>query len=59
MKDNATQKEKRVKVEASSGLSCEEVDLMVEEATKMSEKDKEKSKQIQWCFKHFKKTLVT
>ena len=44
MKDNATQKEKRVKVEASSGLSCEEIDSMVEEATKMSEKDKEKSK---------------
>ena len=46
-KDNATQKEQKVKVEASSGLSSDEIDSMVEEAEKMSEKDKEKSEQVQ------------
>lgn len=46
-KDNATQKEQKVKVEASSGLSSDEIDSMVEEAEKMSEKDKEKSDQVQ------------
>ncbi|MCY3827146.1 MAG: molecular chaperone DnaK [Candidatus Dadabacteria bacterium] len=46
-KDNATQKEQKVKVEASSGLSGDEIDSMVEEAEKMSEKDKEKSEQVQ------------
>ena len=46
-KDNATQKEQKVKVEASSGLSSEEIDSMVEEAEKMSDKDKEKSEQVQ------------
>ena len=46
-KDNATQKEQKVKIEASSGLSSDEIDSMVEEAEKMSEKDKEKSEQVQ------------
>ena len=46
-KDNATQKEQKVKVEASSGLSSDEIDSMVDEAEKMSEKDKEKSEQVQ------------
>ena len=46
-KDNATQKEQKVKVEASSGLSGDEIDSMVEDAEKMSEKDKEKSEQVQ------------
>ena len=46
-KDNATQKEQKVKVEASSGLGSDEIDSMVEEAEKMSEKDKEKSEQVQ------------
>ncbi len=46
-KDNATQKEQKVKVEASSGLSSDEIDSMVEEAEKMSDKDKEKSEQVQ------------
>ena len=46
-KDNATQKEQKVKVEASSGLSSDEIDSMVEEAESMSEKDKEKTKQVQ------------
>ena len=45
-KDNATQKEQKVKVEASSGLSSDEIDSMVEDAEKMSEKDKEKSEQV-------------
>lgn len=46
-KDNATQKEQKIKVEASSGLSSDEIDSMVEEAEKMSEKDKEKSEQVE------------
>ncbi len=46
-KDNATQKEQKVKVEASSGLSSDEIDSMVEDAEEMSEKDKEKSEQVQ------------
>ena len=46
-KDNATQKEQKVKVEASSGLSSDEIDSMVDDAEKMSEKDKEKSEQVQ------------
>ncbi len=46
-KDNATQKEQKVKVEASSGLGSDEIDSMVDEAEKMSEKDKEKSEQVQ------------
>ena len=46
-KDNATQKEQKVKVEASSGLGGDEIDSMVDEAEKMSEKDKEKSEQVQ------------
>ena len=45
-KDNATQKEQKVKVEASSGLGSDEIDSMVEEAEKMSDKDKEKSEQV-------------
>ena len=46
-KDNATQKEQKVKVEASSGLGSDEIDSMVDEAEKMSDKDKEKSEQVQ------------
>lgn len=46
-KDNATQKEQKVKVEASSGLSSDEIDSMVKDAEEMSEKDKEKSEQVQ------------
>ena len=45
-KDNATQKEQKIKVEASSGLGGDEIDSMVDEAEKMSEKDKEKSEQV-------------
>ena len=45
-KDNVTQKEQKVKVEASSGLGSDEIDSMVDEAEKMSEKDKEKSEQV-------------
>ena len=45
-KDNATQKEQKVKVEASSGLGSDEIDSMVDEAEKMSDKDKEKSEQV-------------
>ncbi len=46
-KDTATGKEQKVKVEASSGLSSDEIDSMVKEAERMSEKDKEKSEQVQ------------
>ena len=46
-RDNATQKEQKVKVEASSGLSGEEIDSMVKEAETMSEKDKERHEQVQ------------
>ena len=46
-KDNATQKEQKIKVEASSGLGGDEIDSMIDEAEKMSEKDKEKSEQVQ------------
>ena len=46
-KDNATQKEQKIKVEASSGLAGDEIDSMIDEAEKMSEKDKEKSEQVQ------------
>ena len=45
-KDNATQKEQKIKVEASSGLASDEIDSMIDEAEKMSEKDKEKSEQV-------------
>ena len=45
-KDNATQKEQKIKVEASSGLASDEIDSMVDEAEKMSDKDKEKSEQV-------------
>ena len=45
-KDNATQKEQKIKVEASSGLAGDEIDSMIDEAEKMSEKDKEKSEQV-------------
>lgn len=41
-KDLATQKEQKVRVEASSGLSKEEIDNMVEEAEAKSEEDKQK-----------------
>ena len=46
-RDNATQKEQKVKVEASSGLSGEEIDSMVKEAETMSEKDRERHEQVQ------------
>lgn len=46
-KDNATQKEQKVKVEASSGLSSDEIDSMVEDAENMAEKDKEKREHVQ------------
>ncbi len=39
-KDTATQKEQKVRVEASSGLSTEEVDQMVKDAEEKSEEDK-------------------
>ena len=46
-KDNATQKEQKVKVEASSGLSGDEIDSMVKDAEDMAEKDKEKREHVQ------------
>lgn len=46
-KDTATGKEQKVKVEASSGLSKEEVDKMVEEAEAKSEEDKERHEAVQ------------
>lgn len=46
-KDTATGKEQKVKVEASSGLSKEEVDKMVEEAEAKSEEDKGRHEAVQ------------
>ena len=46
-KDTATGKEQKVKVEASSGLSKEEVDKMVTEAEAKSEEDKERHEAVE------------
>jgi len=46
-KDTATGKEQKVKVEASSGLSKEEVDKMVTEAEAKAEKDKERHEAVE------------
>ncbi|MGI9535083.1 MAG: molecular chaperone DnaK [Thermodesulfobacteriota bacterium] len=46
-KDTATSKEQKVKVEASSGLSKEEVDKMVTEAESKSEEDKERHEAVE------------
>ncbi|MGI9553889.1 MAG: molecular chaperone DnaK, partial [Thermodesulfobacteriota bacterium] len=46
-KDTATNKEQKVKVEASSGLSKEEVDKMVTEAESKSEEDKERHEAVE------------
>ncbi len=46
-KDMATQKEQKIKVEASSGLSKEEVDSMVDEAEAKSEEDKERHEAVE------------
>ena len=46
-KDMASQKEQKVKVEASSGLSKEEIDSMVDEAEAKSEEDKERHEAVE------------
>lgn len=46
-KDTATGKEQKVKVEASSGLSKEEVDKMVEEAESRSKDDKKRYEAVE------------
>ena len=46
-KDNATGKEQSIKIEASSGLSDNEIDKMVKDAEKFANEDKEKSELIQ------------
>ncbi len=46
-KDKATNKEQKVKVEASSGLSQEEIDSMIKDAKEKSEEDEEKHKVVQ------------
>ena len=46
-KDMATQKEQKIKVEASSGLSKEEIDSMVDEAEAKSEEDKERHEAVE------------
>ncbi len=46
-KDTATGKEQKVKVEASSGLSKEEVNKMVEEAEVKSEEDKKRHEAVE------------
>jgi molecular chaperone DnaK len=45
-KDMATNKEQSIRIEASSGLSKEEVDRMVKDAEKFSEEDKKKAELI-------------
>ena len=47
LKDTATGKEQKVKVEASSGLSKEEVDKMVTEAEAKSEEDKQRHEAVE------------
>lgn len=46
-KDQATQKEQKVKIEASSGLSKDEIDQMVKESEEKSEEDKERKELIE------------
>lgn len=46
-KDMATQKEQKVRVEASSGLSKEEIDNMVNEAESKSEEDKKRQEYVE------------
>ncbi len=46
-KDQATQKEQKVKVEASSGLSKEEIDQMVKESEEKVEEDKERKELVE------------
>jgi len=46
-KDMASQKEQKIKVEASSGLSKEEIDSMVEEAESKSEEDKARHEAVE------------
>ncbi len=46
-KDKATDKEQKVKVEASSGLSQEEIEAMRKEAEEKSEEDKKKHETVQ------------
>jgi molecular chaperone DnaK len=46
-KDMASQKEQKIKVEASSGLSKEEIDSMVDEAEAKSEEDKERHEAVE------------
>ncbi|MFQ5786889.1 MAG: molecular chaperone DnaK [Thermodesulfobacteriota bacterium] len=46
-KDTATQKEQKVRVEASSGLSKEQIDKMVNEAEDMAEEDKKRQELVE------------
>jgi molecular chaperone DnaK len=46
-KDLATQKEQKIKVEASSGLSKDEIDQMVKESEEKSEVDKERKELVE------------
>ncbi|QMU56229.1 MAG: molecular chaperone DnaK [Candidatus Mycalebacterium zealandia] len=46
-KDKATDKEQKIKVEASSGLSQEEIDAMIKEAEEKSDEDEQKHKTVQ------------
>lgn len=46
-KDTATNKEQKVRVEASSGLSKEEVDKMINEAEQMAEEDKKRHETVE------------
>lgn len=46
-KDKATNKEQSIRIEASSGLSDEEVDRMKQDAQKHSKEDKEKKEKIE------------
>ncbi len=46
-KDMATQKEQKVRVEASSGLSKDEIDSMINEAESKSEEDQKRHEQVE------------
>jgi len=46
-KDTATKKEQKVRVEASSGLSKEQIDKMVNEAENMAEEDKKRQELVE------------
>lgn len=46
-KDTATNKEQKVRVEASSGLSKDEVDSMINEAEQMKEEDKKRHETVE------------